>query len=234
MVVSWSLRKYLAPVPKVVHIGVKERHQITFPSTAKPSGSDSEHREETSKTEEERTEKFTDIQDHWAEPVIHAVVKEGYFKGTGGTTFEPNRSITRGEFVTVLGRMEEVKVKDYASSALKDVEAGSYYEGYVNWAVEQGVVQGYDDGTFGPERAITREEMAMTLHRLLDRQGKLTSNAEAMRYVDEHHINPWAKEAIVALSQHGVIQGREDGQFAPREALTRGEVAQLIYNLKIK
>src|SRR5699024_896918 len=226
-----------APVHEIVYVGTREAQKITFPGNLNLKSD----REDTKvdkpmkvpNPDSEMIFRFEDIDGHWAASAIQAVFEEGYFKGVGETTFEPNREISRAEFITVLGRMMGVDPRSYQSLSLKDVEAGTYYEGYVSWAVSEGIVKGYEDGTFGPMRIITREEMVTMLYRLQDRK-ELEGSVEDVHYLDEHHIQPWAKDAVRSLSQQGVIQGRENGCFAPRDFLTRAEVAQLIYNIKLK
>lgn len=73
--------------------------------------------------------------------------------------------------VTVLGRMAGVKTADYAGTSFSDVKAGSWYAPYVQWASKQGLVKGYEDGTFKPEQNVTREEMVTMLFRCWQSEG---------------------------------------------------------------
>ncbi len=104
---------------------------------------------------------FTDISGHWAKEAIRFVTGRGMFKGTGQNTFSPDLFMTRGMFVTVLGRACGADTAGYAASGFKDVAAGKYYTPYIAWAAEKNIVKGVGDGRFEPDKEITREQMAV-------------------------------------------------------------------------
>lgn len=105
--------------------------------------------------------KFTDIAGHWAEKVIYFVVSKGMFNGTSETMFSPDAFITRGMFVTVLGRICQIDPAKYAASPFADVAPETYYAPYIAWAAANDLVRGVGNGMFEPDREITREEMAV-------------------------------------------------------------------------
>ncbi|MCD1147897.1 S-layer homology domain-containing protein [Peptoniphilus sp. KCTC 25270] len=181
-----------------------------------------------------RFQNMTDIANHWAKPAIQYAMEKGIFYGTSETTFTPNKEATRAEFVTVLGRMANVDPSKYTKGTMKDVASGVYYENYVNWAVEKGIVKGIGENLFEPDRNITREEMATILHRYLQWTQKEYKDRTNKEYVDQNKISDWAKEAVENLSKKELLQGRETGEFDPKANFTRAEVAQVILNLEVK
>ena len=81
--------------------------------------------------------------------------------GVGDNNYEPNRNITRAEFATIIVRALGL-APGTGSSGFDDVSTAGWYCGYINTAVDYGIVTGYGDGTFGPNEPITREQ-AMTM-----------------------------------------------------------------------
>lgn len=106
------------------------------------------------------TAAFKDIKGHWAEKAIAFVVEKGILNGISETEFAPDTSMTRGMFVTVLGRMSEVDTVKYNQISFSDVKADKYYAPYVEWAVVKGIAKGTGDGGFAPDREVTREEVS--------------------------------------------------------------------------
>ncbi len=186
------------------------------------------------KIESNLFDKMTDIADSWARNVIKYSLDKGYFKGTSETTFSPNRPITRGEFVSILGRRLGVDPKAHPKVDMKDVEVGSFYEGYVNWAVAEGITVGTSNGYFQPNRKISREEMATILSRYLEKTKENYHKGEIATYKDQEKISSWAKKSVDYLTQVGLVKGRENQEFAPKEHLTRAEAAQILYLLDEK
>lgn len=202
------------------------------PAPSKPEGKQTEpgksqKNEESPKTPEAN---FSDTVNHWAKESINYVVSKGYFKGVGDNRFAPERSITRADFVTVLGRMAGIDQSKFTKNAFKDVYGG-YYAAYVNWASENGIVQGVGHGNFDPKRPITREEMAVMMNKFLQVTNKKLSEKESKVFTDGGTIAPWAKEAVGAMAKKGIVKGMEDGSFRPKSGFTRAQVAQVLYNL---
>ena len=175
---------------------------------------------------------FLDIQGHWAEKVIQEVANKGYFKGTSATTFSPNKATTRAEFVTVLGRLAKINPSQYPKAKQVDIQEGSYYQAYVNWAIAEGIVKGTDVNHFSPDQKITREEVATILARYLGKQGKLEDKNQAQTYKDQEQISPWAKETVRKMTEAGIFKGQDKGNFAPKKSFTRAEFAQVITKIE--
>lgn len=202
------------------------------PAPSKPEGKQTEPGKSQKNTESPKAPEanFSDTVNHWAKESINYVVSKGYFKGVGGNRFAPERSITRADFVTVLGRMAAIDQSKFTKNAFKDVHGG-YYAAYVNWASENGIVQGVGNGKFDPNRPITREEMAVMMNKFLQVTNKKLSEKESKVFTDGGTIAPWAKEAVGAMAKKGIVKGMEDGSFRPKSGFTRAQVAQVLYNM---
>lgn len=202
------------------------------PAPSKPEGKQTEPGKSQKNTESPKAPEanFSDTVNHWAKEPINYVVSKGYFKGVGGNRFAPNDSITRADFVTVLGRMAAIDQSKFTNNMFKDVNGG-YYAAYVNWAAEKGIVQGIGNGKFDPNRPITREEMAVMMNNFLQVTNKKLAEKESKVFTDGGTIAPWAKEAVGAMAKKGIVKGMEDGSFRPKSGFTRAQVAQVLYNL---
>jgi len=99
---------------------------------------------------------FTDIHNHWAADNILFAASRGLLSGTSDTTFSPNTGMTRGMFVTALGRLAGINPDSYKTGKFTDVKADAYYAPYVNWAAQNGIVEGVTATTFAPDSNINR------------------------------------------------------------------------------
>lgn len=109
---------------------------------------------------------FKDVKStDWYYEAVEYVNTQGLFNGTGTNEFSPNASMTRGMFVTVLGKAAMMDTSAYGTIQFKDVPGDAYYAPYVTWAAEVGVVNGTSPTTFSPNNSITREDMATMLYK---------------------------------------------------------------------
>lgn len=178
---------------------------------------------------EEKGVKFTDIENHWArKPIIDAVNKK-LMVGTSNLNFSPNEKISRGEFITILGRLGKIDTKKYADIKDKNIEAGKFYTEYMNWAVENKLLPKTSKAVASEN--ITREEMAYTLAAYLKLIGDDISTQKLVVFADEKEISDWAYEDIQFLANKEILSGRSNNKFSPKENLTRAEVAQIISKL---
>ena len=184
------------------------------------------------KKENLNKERFTDINGHWAKEAIDYVVEKGYFAGVSATEFAPNRAITRGQLVTVLGRILNIDKTLFKSNNFKDVNSDAYYAPYIAWAESAGITKGRGNVNFCPDKEITREEMAVMMVKFLKVSGKkLNVKGTASAFKDDTNIESWAKEAVVEMAKLGLVKGMEDGSFSPKTQFTRAQVAQILYNI---
>lgn len=181
---------------------------------------------------------MTDITGHWAEENIHWVMENDLFNGVSETEFSPNGSMTRGMFVTVLGRYAGIDPEEYTDWYLpglyEDVSAERYYAPYVNWATRFGIANGTALGQFSPDTPITREQMATLIARFADLYRlEITPTTEEVveAFTDFDTVGNYAKEAVELMRQTGLLNGMKqaDGSylFSPKTDATRAQNATI-------
>ncbi|MEG1996980.1 MAG: S-layer homology domain-containing protein, partial [Clostridiales bacterium] len=184
---------------------------------------------------------FNDIEHHWAKDAVVYGVEKGYFSGVSVAAFAPDRAMTRGMFVTALGRMYEAAGGAIASvsrnNSFTDVQADDYFAKYVSWAVQNGVAQGYRDNYFGANDAVNREQMAKIITDYLHFYGRQQGIAPSIPgeidkilavYTDRQQIQNWAAPGIAFCTQSALLTGMPGGKFAPDANATRGQVAAIL------
>lgn len=172
---------------------------------------------------------FTDITGHWAADNILFVASRGLLSGTSDTTFSPNTGMTRGMFVTALGRLAGINPDSYNTGKFTDVKADAYYAPYVNWAAQTGIVEGVTAITFAPDTNINREQMAVIMANYAKKLGyDLPRTLKAVTFADNANISSWAKDAVRAMQQAGILAGKNGNKFDPKGTATRAEVATVL------
>lgn len=168
---------------------------------------------------------FEDVgENSWFADAVYAAVNNGWFSGTGKTTFSPYGGTTRGMFAAVVWRMEN-KPAAGAASSFDDVEIGMYYADGVAWAQEKGVVKGYGNGSFGPNDPVTREQLAVILYSLAG--SPQTSGVVLSEFTDYGSVSPYAVNAMGWAVEEGIIAGR-GGALEPKAGATRAEAAAML------
>lgn len=176
---------------------------------------------------------FTDVRPtDWFFEEIDFAALNGLLNGTAPYVYEPNTGLTRAMFVTMLYRMMNAAplTQEVVELAFTDIDEKTWYEDSVYWAAENGVVNGYEDGTFRPNRKISREEMCAILDRLLTALGKEIEPAE-LTFDDAESIGQWARESVARLVQTEIIRGQGNNLFAPKSTATRAEAAAVLHRL---
>ena len=172
---------------------------------------------------------FTDITGHWAADNILFVASRGLLSGTSDTTFSPNSGMTRGMFVTALGRLAGINPDSYQTGKFTDVKADAYYAPYVNWAAQNGIVEGVTSTTFAPDTNINREQMAVIMKNYAAKLGyDLPQTLKAVTFADNTQISSWAKNAVKSMQQAGILAGKNGNKFDPKGIATRAEVATVL------
>ncbi len=173
---------------------------------------------------------FTDVdEDAWFFDAVAYVYGKGMMTGVTDTTFEPDTTTTRGMIVTMLYRLEgEPAIGNTAGFA--DVEAGSWYEKAVAWASQNEIVNGYGDDLFGPNDAITREQMAAILFRYAQYKGleAVTLEENLGAYTDADQISEYAVQAFNWVVGQGLMTGVTDTTLEPASSATRAQVATIL------
>lgn len=173
---------------------------------------------------------FTDIAGHWAKNYIDYVVDKGMFAGTGAATFSPNTAMTRGMFVTVLGRLADAqRTGEKAAAVFSDVKSDAYYAPYVTWALENKIVNGVSATAFAPDAEVSREQMAAILGRYMESSAlTLPNKVDEAAFADDTAISAYAKNAVYRMQQSGMLAGKPGNRFDPQGKATRAEVATLL------
>lgn len=177
---------------------------------------------------------FTDVKPTaWYYGAVDYAARENLFAGTGNGKFSPNVGMTRGMFVTVLGRRAGVSDAKPFTSRFSDVQVKDYFSPYTEWAAKYDIVSGTGNGRFSPNDRITREQMAAMLYRYakLTGGGDILNGTEILRFPDTGDVSNYAKEAMTWAVDKGIING-SDGRLDPKGTATRAQVAQVFLNAK--
>ncbi|MGO4110994.1 asparaginase domain-containing protein [Paenibacillus sp. YAF4_2] len=171
---------------------------------------------------------FSDISGHWAAASIGKAVSAGIVNGYTDGTFKPELTVTREEFIVML--MRALKLEGSGTDlAFTDTSAiGSWSKTAVAQAVQASIISGYPDGTFKPGSRISRAEMVVMIAKAM--KLPLTANA-VTSFSDNEEIPVWARGAVKAVADKGLIQGRLNNRFVPEGTATRAEAVTVIIKL---
>jgi len=171
---------------------------------------------------------FTDMDpEQWYYSAMDHAAAKGWLQGSGDGKMNPTQTMTRAMLATILWRMEgSPSVKTEA--VFSDVVPGSYYEDAVSWACEAGIFLGSGDGTFAPDRPLTRQELAKVLSSWLcaDEDDLPQGELQAL-YADNASIAPWALDAVMQMAELGIMEG-SSGCFHPQQTTNRAQVATVL------
>ncbi|MBO2942398.1 S-layer homology domain-containing protein [Paenibacillus sp. F411] len=176
---------------------------------------------------------FTDVQNHWAEAIIQNLGSRLIVEGVGAGNFEPNRSVTRAEFATMVVKALGLHTLE-GGTVFPDVEAGSWYSPYVNAAAQLQLIAGYDHGQFKPLDSITREQAMTILQRGMHVAGMeaevkaLEAEALLRSFTDAGTASSYAKSSLAAGIKSGLLLGRDGSKLAPKAYVTRAETAAML------
>ena len=176
------------------------------------------------------------VEGKWYEDAIDLVYSSGLFKGVNENTFAINGTMTRGMFVTVLGRLSGIAEDKTATTEFTDVASGKYYTGYVAWAYNAGIVNGVSETKFAPNNNITREQICKMMVEYCNYADvALDIHRGTGDFTDATSIAGWAKDYVASCQKAGLINGiaNSDGtyRFNPKGNATRAQVATILMNL---
>ena len=171
---------------------------------------------------------FSDIENSWARDEIVGAYMKGWVNGISQDTFGPDAPLTRAQAAAIIVRMLGYPVEANDSYGFCDTK-GSWAEDYISTARRYGIISGDGLNTFAPNKAVTRQEIAVMLAHVL-----------SVSSVNQHSVfddvsaldNPWSYDAISALSTNGVIAGYPDGTFRPTVNVTRAEMTVMLSRIK--
>ena len=170
---------------------------------------------------------FADVSasDWEADAVAFASAHE-LFNGTSETRFSPNQSMSRAMLATVLYNLEGRPAQSLTDE-FSDVDSGAWYAAGVSWAAENGITNGYDNGKFGSDDGVTREQFAVMLWRYA---GSPAANSGALSFVDADQASDYAVEALRWAAANGILNGHDDGRLDSGGLTTRAQAAQILKN----
>ena len=171
---------------------------------------------------------FSDVhEDDWFFGAVNYVYDNGMMNGTGDGCFSPALTTSRAMIVTILYRLEDDPVT--ASSGFSDVQSGTWYTDAVGWASTNGVVSGYGNGCFGPDDAITREQLSAILYRYASLKGIDVSASDPLSgFTDAGSVSAYAHDAMRWAVGSGLITGKGNGILDPLGSATRAESAAIL------
>ena len=174
--------------------------------------------------------KYKDLlTDGWYHDGVHYALEEGLMVGYSSNMFGPNDAITRGQLVTVLWRMENSPAVKYNMS-FKDVKSDAYYANAVKWAQATGLVAGYSADSFGPDDAITREQMATIMQRYAQYKKfdvSVEKTTTLKNFNDANQVSDWALGAMKWAVEEGLIVGSANN-LMPSNSTTRAQVSTIL------
>ncbi len=173
---------------------------------------------------------FDDATSGWYKPAVDFAQASGLMSGMGDNKFAPDVTTTRAMVAQVMYELaDEPDVSDL-TCPLSDVDSTAWYADAVIWAYNAGVVSGYEDGTFRPGRAITRQEMAVMFYGMLFGTDSILVEDDIKlalgAFKDGDTVASWAREAVAVCYISGIMVG-DNGSFKPTDLLSRAQLAQV-------
>ena len=172
---------------------------------------------------------FSDVNPgDWFYDNVMDAAENGYISGMGDGTFNPTGATTRAQFASMIANAMGYEANPDAKSAFPDVADDFWGKAAINFCVENGILSGYDDGTFQPNKAITRQEAASILRNAFE----LTETTDEL-FPDDSAIAGWAKESVYLVKAAELMKGDAGtGNFRPNSTITRAEAASILMNAK--
>ena len=170
---------------------------------------------------------FTDIaKGDWCYEAVRFVHERGLMNGYSDGRFAPNDNLSRAQLAQILFNKEGRPTVNYLMN-FSDVTGEAWYAEAIRWAASQGIVGGYDNGMFGPNDPITREQLAVMLWRY---SGSPAATHKELNFNDTDEISGFALEALRWAVENGIINGKGNGILDPKGLATRAQVAQMLKN----
>ncbi len=210
-------------------VHVKEAAPSVPPEVTPPDGDPSNPSDNSPTVSPDIELPFTDVHEgDWYQQAAGFVYSRGIMTGMNETEFGPSVKLSRGQFATILYRMEGEPEAWYDAAAFPDVSDGQFFTSPAMWAKDSGVISGYDDGRFGPADEITREQMAVMMFRYanmleLDTEARGDTGA----FPDADRVSPFADEAVRWAVGMGLIKG-DGGLINPQGTAERAQCATII------
>ena len=170
---------------------------------------------------------FDDTVNHWAENEIVTLASDGIINGVGDKMFEPNRTITRAEFVTLT--VKAFNLTETTESSFNDVNDTDWFSTYVKRALKAGIIS--DDTSFRPNDAVSREEMVKIIVGAWLLENEEPQWINISDFNDKEQISDWAVDYVNTAVTLGLVKGDDNKNFNPKNGTTRAEAAVVLYRL---
>lgn len=176
---------------------------------------------------------FTDtIKGAWYQGAVEYVYRNSIMTGTSATSFEPNAPLSRAMVAQILYNLEGQPTVE-GESTFADAN-GHWAVNAIAWAQQTGVVNGYEDNTFRPNRAVSREELAQMLYNYAKVKGyDLTASGDLTAFPDGSKVSSWAEAAMAWANGNELINGHDDGTLQPGGDSTRAQAASILMNFDV-
>ncbi len=182
------------------------------------------------KADPEILKQYVDLDpEAWYADGVSYVIEKGIMKGISDNEFGPNLRTTRAMIATMLWRVEGEPGSSFETN-YGDVTDGEWFSEAVRWASEKGLMEGYEDGDFAPDKELSREELVVVLYRLVQSRGGGFTGAWMfpLNFGDASDVSGWANEAMHWAVMNGILIGDENGNLNPQAPATRAEMALII------
>ena len=173
---------------------------------------------------------FSDVNEgDWYYDNVMDAAENGYVNGMGDGTFAPKKATTRAEFAAMIANAMGYEADPDVESAFIDVDDDFWGKAAINYCAQNGIISGYDDGTFQPNKAITRQEAAAILNNAFELAEKTGISSD--KFADDSKIAGWAKDHVYAAKAAGLMKGDAGtGAFRPTDTIIRAEAASILMN----
>jgi spore germination protein len=177
----------------------------------------------------ESKQPFDDISNSYAQSQILDLYNRNMINGTDYRKFDPNKPITRSEFITILDRILNIQPANSDIAAFLDVSKDSWFYGSVQAGVELGIIDGTTPYNFAPNHFITRQEASALLIRAL-KQNAMHTNSVSLPFDDANLVSSWAIPYVDRINSLDLMSGYQR-EFRPNESITRQETAVVLDKL---
>ncbi|WP_248548773.1 Ig-like domain-containing protein [Paenibacillus odorifer] len=179
---------------------------------------------------------FSDVANHWAKEAVNDMGSRLVIEGTGSGQFTPDQAITRAEFAAIVVRGLGLEMEQ-AATPFSDVKTTDWYNSAINTAFTYQLINGFEDGMFRPDEHITREQAmliiakAMKITALQTKLSVQSADVLLAPFTDSSKVSNWAISGVTDTLQAGIIMGRSSKGLAPKDDMTRAEVAEIVKRL---
>ncbi|GAA0136336.1 hypothetical protein YSY43_31770 [Paenibacillus sp. YSY-4.3] len=167
---------------------------------------------------------FVDVNGSYAQNAIQELAEKGIINGRGDGKFDPTGNIERQDFAIILAKALNLDMNNApATATFSDVPTGHYSYAAVEAALQAGLIRGYGDQQFGNGANLSRQDMAVIFTRALGVD--VSGQGDKLAFTDKDDISSYARDAVAAAVELGLIKGNTDGSFSPLQSADRQSVA---------